>query len=54
MLTDHLNMWNSSDIWEGLGSGRLTGGIYEVEIGSGAMMYIPSFVQIGSGIPNFL
>jgi hypothetical protein len=31
---------------------RLMGGIYEVavEIGSGAMMYIPSFIKISSGI----
>jgi hypothetical protein len=30
------------------------GGIYEYadEMGSGAMMYIPSFIKIGSGIQN--
>jgi hypothetical protein len=31
---------------------RLMGGIYEyaAETGSGAMIYIPSFIKIGSGI----
>jgi hypothetical protein len=27
---------------------------YAVEMGSGAMMYIPSFIKIGSGIQKFL
>jgi hypothetical protein len=27
---------------------------YAVEMGSGAMIYIPSFVQIGSGIQTFI
>jgi hypothetical protein len=32
------------------------GGIYEyaVEIGSGAMIYIPSFIKIGAGIQKLL
>jgi hypothetical protein len=28
--------------------------VYTVEMGSGAMMYIPSFVKIGSGIQNLI
>jgi hypothetical protein len=28
--------------------------MYAVKIGSGAMIYIPSFVTIGSGIQNFM
>jgi hypothetical protein len=27
---------------------------YAVEMGSGAMLYIPSFIKIGSGIPNLI
>jgi hypothetical protein len=27
---------------------------YAVEIGSGVMTYIPSFINIGSGIQNFM
>jgi hypothetical protein len=27
---------------------------YAVEMGSGAMIYIPSFIKIGSGIPKFI
>jgi hypothetical protein len=27
---------------------------YAVEMGSGAIIYIPSFIQIGSGIQNLL
>jgi hypothetical protein len=27
---------------------------YAVEIGSGAMIYIPSFIKIGSAIPKLL
>jgi hypothetical protein len=27
---------------------------YAVEMGSGAMMYIPSFIQTGSGIRKFI
>jgi hypothetical protein len=27
---------------------------YAVQIGSGAMIYIPSFIEIGSGIQTFL
>jgi hypothetical protein len=33
------------------------GGIYEVyalEVGSGAMIYIPSFIKIGSAIQNLI
>jgi hypothetical protein len=32
------------------------GGIYEVlvEVGSGAMIYIPSFIKIGSGIERLM
>jgi hypothetical protein len=26
---------------------------YAIELGSGALMYIPSFIKIGSGIPKF-
>jgi hypothetical protein len=34
----------------------MTGGIYEihVEMGSGAMTYIPSFIKIGSGIQKLI
>jgi hypothetical protein len=27
---------------------------YNVELGSGAMIYIPSFIKIGSGIPKLM
>jgi hypothetical protein len=27
---------------------------YAVEVGPGAMIYIPSFIKIGSGIQNFI
>jgi hypothetical protein len=27
---------------------------YAVEMGTGAMMYIPNFIKIGSGIPKFI
>jgi hypothetical protein len=27
---------------------------YAVEMGSGAMIYVPSFIKIGSGIPNLM
>jgi hypothetical protein len=30
------------------------GGIYAVEVGSDAMMYIPSFIKIGSGIQKLI
>jgi hypothetical protein len=35
---------------------RLMGGIYEVavEMGLGAMMHIPSFIKIGSGIQKLV
>jgi hypothetical protein len=39
--------YRHTDWWEGFMQ-------YAVEMGSGAMIYIPSFIQIGSGIQKMM
>jgi hypothetical protein len=39
--------YRQTDWWEGLRK-------YTVEIGSGAMIYIPNFIKIGSGIQKLM